>query len=425
MFSPRKEKHICNMSATITEVDKQLSLLLQELAQDEAEVRCLREDVLNLEVITAVQGEGAVAEVSHISREEKREMIRQEMPPKLLAELVSKRDLLRAARETYIKALESKHTAEVTMDASFADEDSKEDHLEKLYTRAKWRPGQKAAYVCPITVSDENTRLKKKLVELYQSRKVLEEQTERLSSAVKALVAEVEGNSGLEKERFTAETESRLKDFELREVQDEIKMYQRILQKKNRMLDSAPSPKSKQFKVKMIEDDKRAAVLKLTNQRTSALTAVSTIRYTAVLLRQLEERIEMIGEAVRGDVSNDPSDQSTPDGLTDVPRVDVQLLEEAGREVQRLTLEQASNLERLENVDGLIEVVERKIAVLEYATKRAQIKTEQTRTENEHFLALLDDEFRDHEDEVNEVVDQLKSEISQIKQKLAKSQSSP
>ena len=403
------------MPTSIADVDKQLHALLQELANDESEVRDLRKEVLNLEVVTTIQGEGTVADAAQISREQQRENIRREMPPQLLAELSSKRDLLKATRAAYLHALETKQTAEVTMDESFEEEDKREDHLEKLYTRAKWRPGCNSSYTCPIAVSDENSRLKKKLVELYHSRKVVESQTEKLTAVVKGLVAEVDSNSGLEKEHFTAETECRLKDFELREVREEIKMYQRILLKKNRMLiDVAASEKSKQFKVKMIEGDKRSAVVKLTQQRTTALVAVSTIRYTTVLLRQLEEKIEMIGEAVRGDVSNDPS-EDTSDGLTDVPRVDVQLLEEVGQEVQHLAQEQLLNDSRLENIDGLIEVIERKLNVLNSATSKAITKTIRTQHENEDFLALLDEEYHRHEDDVADVADHLRSEIDEIK----------
>lgn len=405
------------------EIENRISELLRELADQEVESRYLRSEVANLERAailispqTSADGESAQSSALQVhqdpaanklvpSKTSQQSLVHPFMPEEFLDTLSDKREIMIKAQRDYIALCEEKKRLVELVERNKVAAEGLNADLERFYERAKWRPGASTNYACPITTDNENSRLKKKLLEVYQEAQTTQKQMIKQTDQLKSLALELESMQHVDEEHFGAQTELRLKNGELKAVMDEINSCARIYQQKEKYLAKISDHSRDKEQIRHIDADKRVAQKALVGHKDQARQADAGIRHRALLITLLEERIEIIGEAIRGDASpsaseesSNPANQSAP--AADVPRVDVQFVERIRNDILRLQKLIAENTHIIDIADSQLEIAEDRVRIIERSTNYTASRLDKTKEGHVAFNEVLGAEVADHRTEV-------------------------
>eukprot|EP00758_Cryptobia_borreli_P007644 Tbor_TRINITY_DN5317_c3_g5::TRINITY_DN5317_c3_g5_i1::g.4581::m.4581 len=452
------------------EVDVRISSLLSEMGLLEREVRHLHDEVTNLEraEITACNGtyeeeeeekeeQDNIVEESDMTEKERiikrknaRALTTHYMPEEFIEELYRKRDKIHTAKKEYVKYLEEKDKLMQVLERNHQREDTRQKYLSEIYNYCGWEPGEKPKFTSYVQPMDECVRLRRKLQDIQRSTDAVDNQLHHATSILQDLGEKNDALNNVNKELFDAQTELRLKEFEYRGVCEEISYYKRIFQKKIKMLDGMNNNNARTREIKHLEAEKRVKSLKLLEHKTNVSQTEVSVRLKALQIRELEHKINKIGEAIRADqpssyVSSDPTTGDTeshtngmsstsavvcifPDGVTTnvqtgppngedlaVDSVDVKEIQNENEALRNELVELDRNSLIL---DAEIEVLQRKMDVYDTTKEKARYKLDITEKEHMKFNAMMDAEIEAHEDTIQYNINRVTSEINNLEERL-------
>ncbi|EPY39844.1 hypothetical protein AGDE_04084 [Angomonas deanei] len=240
------------------------------------------------------------------------------------------------------------------------------------------------------TALNEFLDKKRELTELYNEQKTVRDHTDRLTSEIEALTNQIEEQATLQEQIAEAEDILEQQKDESNQMQEKVKSYERLRKKKERMLDQSAKDTDQYKAIRQIEGDKKVLHNNLSSLRETNVSNSKSVLSLEVRLRQLETRLEAVNLFLRqvfDEVEDDEQMDSVEEGATDVP---LQQFEEliGSLEQSRETVLQRDS--QLNNHDSSIELLERKVDILQSAiSSRAMSSQLQVREKEKEFEILM------------------------------------
>nr|CCC91987.1 conserved hypothetical protein [Trypanosoma congolense IL3000] len=217
-------------------------------------------------------------------------------------------------------------------------------------------------------LSNEWVMHKKTLTELYEEQNLVKSITAVLDSRAEALNKQLDDQKAQEEELLAAQQTLREKTIQYENLLEELKSFERLTKKKERLLDVANSKEIDDYKVlKMLEGDKKVLYNNLSKLQETTGKNTKSILSLEVRLRQLETKLEAVNlflQQVFADMDEDDRMENVPEDATEVP------LEQFEALCHELEVSHATLLHREEQLnasDAKVEQLERKTSILENA----------------------------------------------------------
>ena len=326
------------------------------------------------------------------------------LPPELFDELSTKLGLLSFARLEYVKAANDRLVDATVLERARQRCESLVHSLDGMYTNAKWKPGAKHTYECPIKFADQTAQLKKKLLDAYQERRTVEEALSQQTRCIEGLLVEIDGFKSIEKELFDARTEVRIKQSELKAVEEEISSLHRLLSRKRLMLGRQEKIDVKQH-VRQLEADKRVVQKRLAGHQDQVRVNEQAIRHRALTIAKLEQKVEALADVLGGS-----------EGAA-AERVEAELVDELQVTIEQLSRQTAEQQQTMDQLDADIEDLHARARALEKATLGAQEEEAKIRREHKRMRGMIEKELSAQLGATNAALEALQGEISVLREK--------
>jgi hypothetical protein len=302
------------------------------------------------------------------------------IPPELFDDLSTKIGVLAHERRRYLEQLAGKETDGVMLERARVSTEELVATLDRLQTQSLWRPGSKRPFECPIKFADETMSLRRKLLETYASRQVIEAGLCSLSSSIEEVMRKIDKHWGLDRELHEARTEVKVKQSELKAVNDEIVSLQRLLARKKTMLTRQEKVDVK-VHVRVLEAEKRVVQKRLCGHQEHVRTNEQAIRHRALVIAKLEQKIECLANVLGGD-----------DGAA-AERVDVQLVADLQTSIEQLVKQTTDQQRSMDRLDAELEDLEARMRTLAKATAGATEEERKVLAEHRRMRGLVEKEL--------------------------------
>ena len=353
----------------IANIDAKLSAMVKELAKKDAEARELRMDLEFLENADALN-----MATDHPGG------ARHPIDDDDEKELIKARNLMKVAHDRKQAAFAEKERAAERLAKSAAATDMLRSELSKLQEAACWKPGDAYGYVDPVATANEIEGWKKAIADKLEMKALLQRDINKQTAQLTALAKEFRSHESAEKDLFDAQTELKTVQEQIRLAKDEANSLRRILKRKESMVDKLETSNDT-VDIKQLEANKRLSASKLQKHREAMRNNDVMIRNQAMRIQKFEDKLELIGEAIRGD--GDEAEEAEGE----IQRVDAEILADVQREItqmkqtaQRQTNELSSLDTKLEAAEGCLRTVTHQRSVTERKILKATaLHKEQTR----------------------------------------------
>ncbi|CBH13219.1 hypothetical protein, conserved [Trypanosoma brucei gambiense DAL972] len=243
-----------------------------------------------------------------------------------------------------------------------------------------------------VGVSSEWIMRKKVLTELQDEQNAIKALTALLDKQAEFYTKRLEEQRTKDEEFAEAQRVLREKTVQYENLLGELKSFERLTKKKERLLDTASGKVTDDYKtVKMIEGDKKVLYANLSKLQETNVRNSKSILSLEMRLRQLETKLEAVNlflQQVFADVEEeDEHIENIPEGATEVP---LEQFEELCRELE---LSRATLLHREEQLnagDAKVEQLERKTTILENAIASHAVSAQlQVKGKEREFETLM------------------------------------
>ncbi|AAZ12970.1 uncharacterized protein TEOVI_000665500 [Trypanosoma equiperdum] len=243
-----------------------------------------------------------------------------------------------------------------------------------------------------VGVSSEWIMRKKVLTELQDEQNAIKALTALLDKQAEFYTKRLEEQRTKDEEFAEAQRVLREKTVQYENLLGELKSFERLTKKKERLLDTASGKVTDDYKtVKMIEGDKKVLYANLSKLQEANVRNSKSILSLEMRLRQLETKLEAVNlflQQVFADVEEeDEHIENIPEGATEVP---LEQFEELCRELE---LSRATLLHREEQLnagDAKVEQLERKTTILENAIASHAVSAQlQVKGKEREFETLM------------------------------------
>jgi predicted RNase H-like nuclease (RuvC/YqgF family) len=382
--------------------DTVLRELTRELCVRDAEARRLRDEVLLLE---KANNANAIAWLDIADSASMAEgAFGAQYPIEFVDELQQKINEAKVAIGQYRDALNQRQLSREEMLRKKMAVEERQKELDVLYSAAKWKPGSKVGYECPIQLRDEASMLRSKMVGLCEEHSACETTLRRQTEELIRLTELIASHSGAEEALFKAQERLKLLQSEYNDVAEEIQSLHRILKRKDRMLERSQRDNAgSASRVRHCEAAKRVAHAKLQSHQDHVRQNDVAIRHRALQIAKLSKRIELIADAIGGD-----------EGAA-APPVEVDVVNDVRKEVDELTKEQVELDRELSEVDREIEDLEGRIKTLSRAAQVAEDEEQRVRRNHERLMQAVEKHLIDADEEAKSHIMALQREIEQLK----------
>lgn len=399
-----------------------IAALSKEIERQDALARSLRDEVDTLEQLRAAaemdenpfDGDSRGAPGSPVRR--------MPVPDDWLTELFAARDALARAQSDFRAARAEEERCFRLAQRNASATNVLAEQLSALFAAANWKPGAKKGYVCPITLNDDISQMKKQVVDLYRERTLALSSHDAQTKELERLAKEIASLEHVDAEVFHAKEEVKIKRIELQRVRDECTSLARLLTKKQTMVERL-AKRDDTLRIRGAEGDKRVAQKKVALHDDALRRGEQSLRVRALQIQRLEEKLELIGEAIRGDDGTDGTVEgdaaagaaSSSSGAAAVERVPADALEELRREVDALQAEALENDRKMQLLDADHEDLEARVRALTRATVNAERERDRVLLTHRKNIAYLDKELRAQAEETDALIRQTQEQVEVLR----------
>ncbi|KAG8344987.1 hypothetical protein ERJ75_001055200 [Trypanosoma vivax] len=220
-----------------------------------------------------------------------------------------------------------------------------------------------------VNVTSDWMNKKRSLTALHEEQSTVKGITSLLDERAEHISKKLEMQKEKAMELVAAQKKLREKSIEYESLLEELRSFERLSKKKERLLDSAGSKPDNDYKtLKIIEGDKKVLYCTLSKLQESSVRNSKSILSLEVRLRQLETKLEAVNlflQQVFADMADeDEQIENIPEDATEVT---LEQFEDICRELElsRTTLLQRDD--QLDASDAKVEQLERKTSILENA----------------------------------------------------------
>ncbi|RNF02449.1 uncharacterized protein Tco025E_08400 [Trypanosoma conorhini] len=391
-----------------------------QVARKGAELRRAREEQTLLKELRTVN------EVTLRKKQQKDDaqgQKRLKISPESLAEVIALENEIKHENKRTVELKEAASTITRQMEDVERGIENVASRLALVKEVTGWDRGEASA-LGRADAKNEWIMRKRNLTALHEEQETVKALSALLSERIEAINKEME-EQGQKQEQLAAAQQSLVEaNNEYDKLLEDLKSMERLIKKKERMLDANASKESDEYKkIKQLDGDKKVLYATLSKFRETNVSNTKSILSLEVCLRQLETKLEAVNlfvQQVFAQVEED--DEPMEDFPEDATEVPLQQFEEICRDVElaRETLIQRDD--QLNAHDAKVEQLGRKTFVLQNAiasrATSAQLQVKGNEREFETLISHVDYMKAEFDEEYKK----LSQENAMLQSKLAQRQ---